>query len=55
MMGLSEHGPALLISMIAKLEQLYNANAGRGRGDPVMQMIPQIIEKANDVKGQFGQ
>lgn len=53
MMSLSEHGPALLNSLITKLEQLYNANAGRGRGDPIMQTIPSIIMKAQEVKAQF--
>jgi hypothetical protein len=55
MMSLSEHGPALLGSLIAKLEQLYRLNAGRGRGDPLMQMITQVIMKAKDVKSQFDQ
>jgi hypothetical protein len=55
MMSLSEHGPALLSSLITKLEQLYNTSPGRGRGDPTMQMIPQIIMKATEVKAQFSQ
>ncbi len=53
MMSLSEHGPALLGSLMTKLEQLYSAHAGRGRADPIMQMIPQVITKAKEVKTQF--
>jgi hypothetical protein len=55
MLSLSQHGPALLGNLITKLEQLYNTNPGRGRGDPTMKMIPQIIIKANEVKAQFSQ
>jgi hypothetical protein len=55
MMSLSEHGPALLTSLITKLEQLYSGNAGRGRSDPMMQMIPQVTMKAKEVRAQFGQ
>lgn len=52
-MSLSEHGPALLGNLITKLEQLYNSNPGRGRGDPILKKIPQIILKATEVKEQF--
>lgn len=55
-MSLSEHGPALLGSLITKLEQLYTAHASRG--DPMVQMvqmIPPIILKAQEVKAQFSQ
>ena len=54
MMSLSEHAPALLGSLINKLEQLYTANVGRGRGDPMMQTIPLVIMKAKEVMAQFG-
>ena len=55
MMSLSEHGPALLTSLITKLEQLYNANAERGRGYTMMQLIPPVTMKAKEVMAQFGQ
>lgn len=53
MMSLSAHGPALLGGLITKLEQLYNSNPGRGRGDATLTRIPQIILKATEVKAQF--
>lgn len=55
MMSLSEHGPALLSSLIAKLEQFFNANLGRGRGDTMMELILRIIMKAKEIRAQFGQ
>jgi hypothetical protein len=55
MMNLAGHGPALLTSLVAKLEQLYNAITGRGRNDPALQKLPMIITKAKEVKSQFGQ
>lgn len=54
-MSLSEHGPALLGSLIAKLEQLRSTHVGLSRTDSVMQMIPPIIMKAKEVKTQFSQ
>lgn len=41
--------------MVTKLEQLYNAYAAQGRGDSAMQIIPQVVAKAKEVKAQFGQ
>jgi hypothetical protein len=55
MISLSQHGPALLTSLISKLDQLYSTTTGRGRGDPIMHMIPQVIAKVKEVNSQFVQ
>jgi hypothetical protein len=55
MLSLAGHGPALLTSLVAKLEQLYKATKGQARNDPVLQKIPRIITKAKEVQSQFGQ
>lgn len=55
MMSLSEHGPALLNSLITKLQTLYSENAGRRGDEPLMQTIRQTIFKAQEVQAQFGQ
>jgi hypothetical protein len=54
-MSLSNHGPALLTSLVVKLEQLYNTIAGRGGNETALQTIPQIIMKAQEVNAQFSQ
>lgn len=54
-MSLSEHGPALLNSLITKLQTLYSENAGRRGDEPLMQTIRQTIFKAQEVQAQFGQ
>lgn len=55
MMSLSEHGPALLNSLISKLQTLYTENAGRRGAEPIMQTIRQIVFKAQEVQAQFDQ
>ena len=53
MKSLAKHGPALLGSLITKLEQLHATNRGRGRGDSALQGLPSMIKKAQEVNAQF--
>jgi len=47
---LSQHAPALISSLIQKLESLYMTMAEHDPADPVLRTIPSIAKKARDMK-----
>ncbi|KIW12273.1 hypothetical protein PV08_09549 [Exophiala spinifera] len=47
---LAQHAPALLTSLIAKLESLYMTIAERDARDPALQLMPLVSRRAKDLR-----
>ncbi len=47
---LAQHAPALLSSLIQKLEGLYLTIAERDPNDPALQLMPLVSKKAKDMR-----
>jgi hypothetical protein len=50
---LAQHAPALLSSLIQKLERLYMEIAERDPTDPALQIMPVVSRKAKDMKASL--
>ncbi len=50
---LAQHAPALLSSLIQKLEGLYMTIAERDPRDPALQLMPLVSRKAKDMKASL--
>lgn len=50
---LAQHAPALLSSLIQKLESLYMTLAERDPRDPALQIMPVVSKKAKDMRASL--
>jgi len=51
---LSQHAPALINSLLQKLEHVYTDTAQRNSNDPILAQIRQLMHKAVDMKASLG-
>ena len=53
MTDLAQHAPALLSSLIQKLEGMYMTIAERDPRNPVLQLMPGVSKKAKDMRAML--
>lgn len=53
MTDLAQHAPALLSSLIQKLEGMYMTIAERDPRNPVLQLMPGVSKKAKDMRASL--